>query len=74
MGKLELKHVKLGEHGKLFPVDKESEITWHSKYDLYCYPLVTMDSTRRQLTHLKPGKEREEHPCIIAPVPARRAA
>jgi hypothetical protein len=39
-------------------VYKESEITRYAKYDLYVYPLVTMDITRRQLTNLKPGKER----------------
>ncbi len=73
MGKLELKHVKLGEHGKPFAAFRESVITRHSKYDLYFSPLVTMDITRRQLTYLKPGKEREEHPCRIESVTARRA-
>jgi hypothetical protein len=58
MGKLELKNVKLGEHGKPSPVYKESVITRHSKYALYFYPLVTMGITQRQLTNFKPGKER----------------
>jgi hypothetical protein len=40
---------------------------------LYFYPLVMMDITWRQWTNLKLGKEREEHPCLLAPVTARRA-
>ena len=38
-----------------------------------CLARRTMDITRRQLTNCKPGKEREEHPCIIKPLTARRA-